>query len=296
MPDAPMPRKAPPSPAPFEPPDDEPTEVGRVFDKLEDGLAFDERTQPGFVLEQDRFETSSVAGDGLDPHAQVTGVHPTLAAPEISQGPWKERAFVPRPVMLPAQVVTGMAQAFARATQDPSAPPERVRAGLETELLPLLRQAVEQAGGDGLDAWLHALENPNAPAGKDPLLGQLGEQMSRLDRALDTGALVAEGERLCALVKGALEAQAPSKISLRRAEKDLEGRLELDVLLSIFFGGQQALAERGRQVEQALDGLKSQMRTSPGVSPQSLMSNYARLKTEKKVVEAELRRRAARSG
>lgn len=310
-----MARKNPPSQHLPVPIDDEPTEIGEgmfgdedmpmddlAFEDLEDLPMDDERTSPGYPMDVDSFEDSQVDSPSrvvLDPRTQITGRfrNPILAAQEASQGPWRDRAFIPRGVVPREQVLESMEQALQIAAMQ-RGNLDRVRAALRAELMPLLRQAIEQAGGDGFDAWLATLVAPPGKAGKagkDPLLWQVAQHIERFNRAATPQALLAESKKLVETVKKALFAPSLKKLSLRFLEEEFEGRIDVDTLLAILFCTDEELDKRRQQVERTLDNMRIQMRGLPG-SSDGLMWNFSRLKVEKRVIEAEQGRRGPPRG
>lgn len=305
-------KKPPPSrPSPPVPIDDEPTEIGEglfgdeelpdddALGDLEDlealGAEEDERTHPGFPIPRDLFEDAPGEGSGvvLDPRrTQNTGKFKALAAaPEVSQGPWRERAFIPRGVVPKEQIITSMQQALQIAGMQ-TGTLVRVRIALRAELMPLLRQAVEQVGGDGLDAWLIRLSVPPGQPAKDPLLMQLAVHMGRFDHAASQQALLAEGKSLTETVKKALFNPAAKKLSLKFLEEEFEGRIEVDALLTILFCTNEELARQRDQVDRTLESMRVTLRSMAGASPDGLMWNFSRLKVEKRILEAEQKRRS----
>lgn len=290
--------------------DDEPTEIGESLwnedeilpeedyltgTGLEDEDPFDdEPTVTG--LNQDTFEVSKVSSRVvLDPRSHGTDrLRLGAATHEATQGGWRERTFVPRGVVPREQLLLGMQQAVQIAAGQ-KGKLLRIRIALRAELMPLLRQAVEQAGGDGLDAWLQKLTAPTGPPAKDPFLGQLALHMQRFNAALTQPALMEEVKALTALVKKALYSPTPKRLSLRILEQEFEGRIEVDALLAILFSADGELPQRLEQLDRTLDSMRQQLRGLPGASPQGLMWNFSRLKIEKRILEAELVRRGRRA-
>ncbi len=306
-----MSRKSPPHPLHTEEFDDEPTQLGRVFESEPfapeeqltyddvDGPLFeeDERTVPGVPLDLDSFEDSS-AHHGqvvLDPTREGTGrfKNPYPMAPEPAQGKWRERNFNPRGVIPKEQLIAAMEEALQIAAMQ-RGPLEKVRTALRAELLPQLRQVVEQAGGDGIDAWLSRLLTPPGRVAKDLLLGQLCAHMRRFGDAPVREVLLAEAKAVCAVSKKAVFAPAPQRLSFRVIEKELEGRIEVDALLAIAFCSDGELPRRKEQVDRTLDSMRVQMRGLGGGAASGLMSNFGRLKVERRIVEAELALRTKR--
>jgi hypothetical protein len=222
-----------------------------------------------------------------------TGRHSATGptAPAVSQGPWRERAFRPRGSMPREQVISELERALALAGSQKE-DPGKAWVQLKADWLPLLRQAVEQAGGDGLDGLLSSLMGKPRTA-QDPLVADLVTQMAKLNRTSDPRLLIAESKKAVDVVKKALNDKA-RKISLKWLETELEGRIEVDTLLSILFADDDDLARRLQSVNRAVDQLREQFRGMPGAHPDGMFSNYSRLKVEKRVIEAEQKRRGPR--
>ncbi|WP_309894093.1 hypothetical protein [Archangium sp.] len=214
----------------------------------------------------------------------------TSVAPEVSKGRFHERSAAPRGVLTAAAVLTGLDDALQKALRSPVAM-SAVRGMLKKDWLPLLRQVVEQAGGDGVDAYVARLLAPPGRAATTPLLEELASAMAGLDTAADANALRTAAQQVRALVARALEDKAPRALSLQLLESELDGRVEVDALLSIRFAPDAELTTRRTQAEKTLESLRQQMRLLPGQQAGGLFSNFARLKTEKRVMDAEARRR-----
>ncbi len=235
---------------------------------------------------RDTFEDSAVT---MDPRRTIQALS---TSPEVTaaQGGWRERNFNPRGTMPPAQVLAGMERALKIASMQRGAI-DKTRTALKAEWLPLLRQAVEQAGGDGLDAHLAKLVMPPGRPPRDTLLQELCAAMDKLNRAKDLPTLITEGRRAGAAVKKALGNAKARKLSLKFVEEELEGRLEVDALLAIFFSGEAELNSRLLQVTRTLESIRDQLRAMPGTSPDGLFRNFSKLKIERRLMEAEQRRR-----
>jgi len=214
----------------------------------------------------------------------------TSVAPEVSKGRFHERSAAPRGVLSAAAVLTGLDDALQKAMRSPVAM-SAVRGMLKTDWLPLLRQVVEQAGGDGVDAYVAQLLAPPGRVATTPLLAELASGMARLDTAADANALRTAAQQVRALVARTLEDKAPRALSLQLLESELDGRVEVDTLLSIRFAPDTELNTRRTQAEKTLEALRQQMRQMPGQQAGGIFTNFARLKTEKRVMDAEARRR-----
>lgn len=287
--------------------DDEPTEIGEGL-WSEDELPSDEDFLTGFEddedfggdeptvtgLNQDTFEASKVSSQVvLDPRAHATARFQLGAAQEPTHGGWHERPFMPRGVLPKDQLILGMKQAVQIAAAQ-KGKLVRIRIALRAELMPLLRQAVEQAGGDGLDAWLQKLTTPPGAPPKNPFLGQLALHMQRFNSALTAASLMQEVKAATVLVTKALSVPSPMRLSLRVLEQEFEGRVEVDALLAILFSSDGELPQRLEQLDRTLDSMRQQLRGLPGASPQGLMWNFSRMKVEKRILEAEIARRRRR--
>lgn len=205
------------------------------------------------------------------------------AAPEVSQGAWRERVFTPRGVMERHEVKAGLESAL-RAV---------LGAGVEQLVaawLPFLRQAIEQAGGDGIDVWLLTLFSPPGRPAKQPLFVELAEAMRGLHQASTLAAREAQALQTIERIDAVL-GTSPVKLSFKQMEKQLEGKLEVDELLTIFSGTDEVLARRSAELAGTMEQLREEIRTLPGKQPDGMYSNFVRLKTELRVLEAERLRR-----
>lgn len=217
----------------------------------------------------------------------------TGVAPEVRQSRWHDRSAAPRGVLPAEAVLKGLDEALQKAGQG-SGPVGVVREQLKADWLPLLRQVVEQVGGDGMDAYVTQLLSPPGRQAVTPLVEALAAGMERLEAATDAGTLRAGAQELRALVARTLEDPAPRPISLELQERELDGRVDVDTLLSIRFASNAELATRRTRAEKTMEDLRQQMRAMQGVQPDGLFSNFARVKVEKRVMDAEARRRGGR--
>jgi hypothetical protein len=217
------------------------------------------------------------------------------AAPEVSQGSYREVAFRPRGTLSREDVVNGFREGVKMAGTTLRDPVPQTCNALKAAWLPFLRQTVEQAGGDGLDGVLGALmkTTPRKPS-QDPLVPNLLAAYDRLNRAPTPEALMAEAEKIITLVSEALGKPDRRKLSLKVLEKELEGRMAVDEILGILVCSDQELADRLGQVRGTIDRLREEIRGAPpGAQPSGLLWNFTRFKAERIVIEAEQRRRAA---
>ncbi len=263
--------------------EDEPTELGLALPAEELPVDWDdEPTNPGHPHEEDLFEDSAAG-------SRSVVLNP--AAPEVSSGRWRERAYVPRNQLPSGDVITGIEEAVALAAMQRS-DVAVVRTALKQRLLPLLQQAVEQAGGDGIDAFL--MRQADLPYSlREPLLARLVAQMDRVNQASRPKALIDAAARLTTLVRASLEGPRVRRLSLRSLEQEFEGRIDVGTFLSVLFSSDAELEVQLGHVARTVESLRTQLRSLPGASPEGLMSNFARLKLEKQLIEAELGRRRA---
>ncbi len=212
-------------------------------------------------------------------------------APEVSQGAWRERAFIPRGFMSREEIVGGMRRALDDAL---SAPGEldQVRSFLKTNWLALVRNAVEQAAGDGMDVQLYVLLGRPKKVAKDPFLAELLAAYQALNRVTKREDLLTEGLKVIERISQAVSEPSAPRISLKALESELEGRLNVDEILSILTSSNDELNTRLAGVRMALETIRNELRAGgTGGQPTSLLWNFTRIKAERIVIEAERRRR-----
>ncbi|WNG44777.1 hypothetical protein F0U60_12275 [Archangium minus] len=214
----------------------------------------------------------------------------TGVAPEVRQNRWHERSAAPRGVLPAEAVLKSLDEALQKAARSKE-PMKATREQLKADLLPLLRQVVEQMGGDGLDAYVTQLLSPPGRKAMTPLVDDLSAGMERLNTVPDMPSLLTVARELQAVVARALGEPAPRAISLDLQERELDGRVDVDMLLSIRFASNAELSERRSQAGKTLEDLRQQMRALSGMQPGGLFSGFARVKVEKRVMDAEARRR-----
>lgn len=220
------------------------------------------------------------------------------AAPEASQGPWRERAFTPRAVMSRDDVKQGLLSSL-RVSLVSANHPRVVFDRLKGPWFPILRQALEQAGGDGMDCWLLTLFQPPGRAPRQAFFAELAEALFRLRAAKELAGFEEEALKLINRVDAALDFSGPLKprLSFKQMERELEGKIEVDELLAIRSAADEDLVRRLTEIDQTMTQLRDEIRKMPNKQPTGLYSNFVRLKAELRVLDAELKRRAAlRSG
>ncbi len=219
---------------------------------------------------------------------------PSLHAPEVSQGAWREKLFAPRAVMPAEQVISGLEtvlhEVLTRANL-PAVAYQEVR----SQWLPFLRQALEQSGGDGVDAWLSRVLTSPGRRAMDPLLDDLIAQLARLRGARDLAQFEEEALKATELVRRAYGLEQPRKLSFKTMEKDLEGKLNVDELLVIACSDDNELSRRLTEVGRAMEQLRDQIRSRPGEKPAGMFMNFTRLKAEMRVLDGELKRRQVKT-
>lgn len=244
------------------------------------------RGGPGF---EQRAEDSFVGGKSKVSLADLKKAAET--APEVSQGAWRERVFTPRAVMAREEVKLGLQSALRVALSSVNQPRVAMEK-LRPAWLPLLRQALEQAGGDGIDTWLIALLTPPARDPRQPLFRELADALVRMRSAKDLAGFEEEALKTVELVDAAL-VNAPVKLSFKQTERQLEGKLEVDELLGIRGGADDDLSRRLIEIGNTMGQLRDQIKKMPGRQPDGMYANFVRLKAELRVLDAELKRRAA---
>lgn len=212
------------------------------------------------------------------------------AAPEVSQGAWRERVFTPRAVLPREEVVAGLRASLRTALATANHPRVAFDA-VRAAWLPLLRQALEQGGGDGIDSWLSILFAFPGKLAKQPLFEQLGVALAAMRAAKDLVAFETEASQVAERVDAAL-GTAPVKLSFKQMEKQLEGKLEVDELLVLRAGLDEDLKSRLAEIDRTMTQLRDQIRKMPGKQPDGMYANFVRLKAELRVLDAELQRRA----
>ncbi len=239
----------------------------------------------------DKYTEQSDDNRALGDHlGGVTGSHKVMTgetAPEVSQGAWRERAFTPRATMAREEMLAAL-KATIDGARSASAPAP-VFVSLRADWLPVLRQAMEQAGGDGIDCWLLSALKPPGRAPKGLLLGELIDAFGKMRGALTV-------EQLLTHASGAIDAVAratttPTRISFKQMERELEGKVEIHELLLILFSDDGELNSRLKEISGTMDTLRGQLKSMPGAKPDGMYSNFARLKAEARVLTAELHRR-----
>ena len=212
------------------------------------------------------------------------------AAPEVSQGAWRERAFVPRGVMTKDALIAGLEQALTLASQ--KSPLSSAASQLARDWLPFLRQAIEQSGGDGLDAWLLRALKPPGRSANTPLFDALPPAFEKVRAAAEPGPFAEAGRALIATVGAALDEK--KRVSFKVLERELDGKLEVDELIAVRLATADELAAREDEIAATLEALKLQVKPTAGArnkgpSPIAggIYSNHARLKAELRVVKAE---------
>jgi hypothetical protein len=221
----------------------------------------------------------------------VTGAHQVATgetAPEVSQGAWRERAFMPRATMGHGEMTAALKTSIDTARTSPS-PVGLVFVHLRADWLPVLRQAAEQAAGDGIDCWLLSALKPPGKVAKSPLLQELIAAFEKMRAASTTETMLTAAADVVSAVERATV--APKKVSFKQMELLLEGKVEIHELLLILFCDDQELKTRLAEIAGTMDTIRGQLKSMPGAKPDGMYSNFTRLKAEAKVLTAELTRR-----
>lgn len=199
------------------------------------------------------------------------------AAPEASQGPWRETAYQPRGVLSDEDVVGQLTAGLAGAggAFEP----------LREAWWPALRQAVEKAGGDGIDVWIEGLLRPPAQQPQQGLFNALGDALIALATSSN---FEADAQAVIALVDRALA--TPAKLSFKKLEREFEGKLDVSALLSARSYTDAALDARVTEIGPAMEELRGLLRAGPG-SGGGIFASFTRLKFEVKLLNLESRRR-----
>src|SRR5699024_9848105 len=113
----------------------------------------------------------------------------SAVAPEASLGRFRERAYVARAVMSREEIRTALTDGLRDA--------KGAFEALKTAWWPALRQAIGQAGGDGLDVWLYTLMTPPGRSPRQHLFQNLSEAVIRLQ---SSAAFDADAQAIITLV------------------------------------------------------------------------------------------------
>ncbi len=214
-------------------------------------------------------------------------------APEVSQGLWRERAFVPRGTMAKAEILQALQSAVDEALKH-SSHPQSGPQQLFAAWLPVLRQVLEQFGGDGIDAWLFTTLGAKKTAAKTALFETLAECIRPLLGVSSPSVdLTALSEAVIGIVKAATQVELPARLSFKQMERQLEGKLEVHELLFVRAADDIELNRRLVEILAAMETLRAQLKSMPGKQPDGMYSNFVRLKGEARIIDAELKRRAA---
>lgn len=212
-------------------------------------------------------------------------------APEVSQGQWRERSLTPRAVIAHPELMQALEHALA-AARSPGMSLEAARAALLGAWLPVLRQVIEQAGGDGMDVYVREALKPTGARAAVILVEELRLQAERFAAADSVTQLHAEAAILLQVVRHGLAQGTARKLSFSALERELEGRLEISDFLDIFFQTTPSLQRRSTELEAHVETFRQQLRAMPGQQPGGIYWNFARFKSEKALIDAELKRRS----
>jgi hypothetical protein len=235
-------------------------------------------------------DDNRAVGENIGGHLGTQKALTGDTAPEVSQGAWRERAFTPRATMGRAEMLTALRLALEPSKVE-GRTPRVVFDALRLEWLPVLRQAMEQAGGDGLDAWLLTALKPPGRVPTAPLLTEMVAAFGAMRQATELAGLLAQAQGVIEAVERAT-ASNPRRVSFKQMERELEGKVEIHELLLILFSTGPELEARLEEITRTMETLRGQLKSMPGAKPDGMYSNFARLKAEARVLTAELTRRS----
>ncbi len=213
------------------------------------------------------------------------------AAPEVSQGPWRERAYQARTAMDRQEINAELLGAL-RTSLGSANHPRVAMDALRPVWLPVLRQALEQGGGDGIDSWLNCLFTPPGRLARHSLFNDIADALIRLRTARDLALFEEEALKLVDRIDTVLSAPARAKLSFKLMEKELEGKLEVDEVLTVRAGVDEELNRRFTEIGASMTKLRDEIRTLPGTQPGGMFANFVRLKYELKLLDLEMKRRS----
>ncbi len=215
-------------------------------------------------------------------------------APEVSQGVWRERAYVPRAVLTGDEVISGLETGLRNVLSNANHPAVAFQE-VRTAWVPFLRQALEQTGGDGIDAWLTRVLRPPGRRAMDPLFDDLLAQLRRLRSSRELAQFEEEALKASELVRKAFAREQPRRLSFKQMELELEGKLEIDDLLLAGCCDDNELTHRLAEIGKTMEQLRDQIRTLPGSKPAGMFGNFTRLKAEMRVLDGEIKRRGLKA-
>lgn len=217
------------------------------------------------------------------------------AAAEVSQGAWRERAFAPRGVMSADEILKGLADVLAQI-RTKQGPKSLMLAKVRDEWLQFLRQAVEQAGGDCLDAWLIAALKPGTgKPGINLMLVELYVTFEQMRASQSVEEMLVIAEDAIKAVKNTLDAPSRRPCSFKVLERELEGKIDVDGLILFLLSSEDELTQRAKEIGQTLERIRDEVKKMPGAKPDGMYSNFARLKAEARLIDGELKRRSRAS-
>ncbi len=211
-------------------------------------------------------------------------------APELSQGAWRDRTFTPRRVMSADAIVGALRSALDEAMRGQKSV-EAMYQQLKVAWLSTLRQAIEQAGDDGLNAWLMEILRGGPRRSKDELFENITLKMREIRVSESIDQLKTHAMELITLVDGSVHSPNRRALSLKQLEKELEGKIDVHELLEIRLQNDTELGARLGDIEFAMERLRSQMTHSPGQTPQGMYASFTRLKAERRAIDAEMKHR-----
>ena len=215
-------------------------------------------------------------------------------APEVSQGVWRERAYVPRAVLTGDEVISGLETGLRNVLSDANHTSVAFQE-LRATWLPFLRQALEQTGGDGIDAWLLRVLRPPGRRAMDPLFDDLLGQLRRLRAARDLAQFEEEALKCSEVVRKAFGREQPRRLSFKQMELELEGKLEIDDLLLAAGCDDSELTRMLVEIGKTMEQLRDQIRSLPGSKPAGMFGNFTRLKAQMRVLDGEIKRRGLKT-
>jgi hypothetical protein len=207
-------------------------------------------------------------------------------APELSQGKWRERVVLHRHVLTREEIVERLERTLHDVVNQFDGADV-----LFQGWLPLLRQVVEQAGGDGMDAWLNAILRPPGRPPRVGLVDELASAMRHIFRTDSTEDLEQAAKAVIKQIDRALSRPDRPRLSLAVMERDLEGKIDVDSLLRLKFLTTDGLERAVKEFRNAIEQLRNQSSSQPGHNAAGMYANFSRLTLELRVAEAEQRHR-----
>lgn len=224
-------------------------------------------------------------------HFQPKKPKHTKVALEVKPSTRGDKLYVPRNVMTAPEILAGIETQITLA-RNAAAQNKRfdfIAENFRTGVQPALRQAVEQAGGDGVDAWLRQTLRPPGPPAHTPLVMALANTARAIRTATKADELLELAPQFLPTIREAFA--EPQRASLKVAEKELEGHLDVGELLEVLFASDEELASREDELNKVIEDMRQVLKAVTGGRADGSYGNWSRFKAKQRLLVAERKRR-----